>query len=70
METPNGKRFWTAQQVADRLGISNKMVYDLAQKGVIRSHKFGWLVRFNPDDIDKYIEQSRRVPGPSPVATA
>jgi putative molybdopterin biosynthesis protein len=66
----NHKKYLTAQEVADRLSISLKTVYSLAQRGLIRSYKFGRLVRFDQADVDDYIKQSLRIPQPSPKTTA
>jgi len=63
------KKYLTAQEVADRLSISLKAVYSLAQRGLIRSYKFGRLVRFDPDDVDDYIKRSQRVLPSNPKVT-
>lgn len=48
-----------AKQVAERLGISARKVYELAASGHLPSYRFGGAVRFAPDDVDHYIASCR-----------
>lgn len=49
----------TAQDVAARLGISRRMVYDLAATGALPSYRFGDAVRFDPADVEAYKQACR-----------
>jgi excisionase family DNA binding protein len=64
------KKYLTVQEVADRLGMSYKTIYSLAQQGLIRSYKFGRLVRISSDDLEDYIKQSLREPHSGSEGTA
>lgn len=53
----------TAKQAAERLGLSPRSVYMLAQSGIIRSVRMGLkggILRFMPEDLDVYLEYSRQ----------
>ena len=45
---------------AVRLGLSRPRVYALAAAGEIPSIKFGRAVRFDPEDVERYIQKHRR----------
>lgn len=49
----------TAQDVAARLGISRRMVYDLAATGALPSYRFGGALRFDPADVEAYKQACR-----------
>lgn len=44
----------TAAQVAQMLGISRRLVYDLATRGVVPSYRFEGALRFEPADVEQY----------------
>lgn len=46
--------------VADLLNVSRKTVYAMAADGRLRSIKLGGLLRFDPADVDSFIEASRK----------
>ena len=47
-------------QTADRLGVSRRMVYDLAAPGgPIPCHRIGGRILFSPDDVAEYLQQCR-----------
>jgi excisionase family DNA binding protein len=46
--------------VADMLSVSRKTVYSMAAEGRLKSIKFGALLRFDPADVEAYIEANRR----------
>lgn len=56
-----GFQMLTAEQVAAMLAVSTKTVYRLAAQGIIPSFREGRIVRFLPDDIERYIVQRRGV---------
>lgn len=45
--------------VADVLNVSRKTVYKLANSGGLPSVKFGGALRFDPADVDAFIEANR-----------
>lgn len=47
-----------AQQVADRLNVSKKWVYEASAKGVLPSGKIGHNLRFRQYDIEQFINRS------------
>jgi excisionase family DNA binding protein len=57
--------------VAARLGVTPRMVRRLVHEGRIANVKVGGHVRFEPADVERYIEQRRRPPkdeGQEPAA--
>lgn len=59
--------FWTAQQVADHLNVSKKLVYALAEKGQIPSFRFGNCVRFDPEKVREWVSSCAVTP-PEPAS--
>jgi excisionase family DNA binding protein len=55
-------KFLTIQEVADELGISERSVWRLIEEGELLSHKFGASTRVKREDLDAYIDRSRRHP--------
>jgi excisionase family DNA binding protein len=47
-------------EVARRLRMSRSNVYHLAGIGALPSIKFGKAVRFDPADVDRFIQDHRR----------
>lgn len=52
-----------AEEVGKRLGFSKQQVYALAAAGDLPSIKFGRAVRFDPEDVERYIQEHRREGG-------
>jgi excisionase family DNA binding protein len=54
-------RLWTAQDVADRLGVSDRWVRDHATRRSPKLPvvKLGSLLRFFPDDVEAFLEAQR-----------
>lgn len=52
-------RMLTVDEVASYLGLSRQRVYALTSTRGIPFHKIGRSVRFNPPDIDKWLEGQR-----------
>ena len=46
----------TSAEAADRLGCSERMVRKLVQTRQVPFVRVGRLVRFRPEDLDRYIE--------------
>lgn len=49
-----------AEEVGKRLDFSKQQVYALAAAGDLPSIKFGRAVRFDPADVEAYIQVHRR----------
>lgn len=49
----------TAAQVAERLGLSKRKVYELAQSGKVPCFRFGDAVRFEPADVEAFKNSCR-----------
>lgn len=62
----------TAAEVAARLGLSRRMVYDLARRGELPSYRFGDALRFAPADVQEYKTKCRSAgtPGTSVGASS
>ena len=48
--------------VAARLALSKAQVYVLAECGALRSVKIGGALRFDADDLERFIEGCKRRP--------
>ena len=46
--------------VAARLGVTPRMVRRLVQERRIQHYKLGGRIRFDPADVERFIEESRR----------
>ncbi len=53
-----GEVLLTAQQVADRLNVSKKWVYEHYEKGELPGGKIGRHLRFREKEIDGYINRA------------
>jgi len=51
----------TAKQIAQRLNLSPRFIYDLAARGVLPCHRFGGSVRFAEADVEAYIASCKVV---------
>ena len=64
----------TPQDVAVRLGCSERTVYKLLREGAIRSHRIGTRWKVKPEDLRTYLESTVHAPvpqaQPSPRAQA
>ncbi len=54
-------RLLTARQVAEELAISQSMVYALAARGEIPAVRIGTALRFEPSDVEAFV-QACKVP--------
>lgn len=46
-------------EFSEKLNIKKKTIYDWVHKGLIPYIKLGRLVRFDPDDIDRWLKSKR-----------
>jgi excisionase family DNA binding protein len=58
----------TARSVAQALGVSIDLVYDLAARGEIPCVRLGRLVRFDLEAVRKAVVERRSDPEPQPAA--
>lgn len=56
----NESNLLTAQQVAEILRLAPKTVIVMAREARIPSVRFGRIVRFDPQDIRRWIENKKR----------
>ncbi len=60
--TGEPRRLWDIHAVADRLGVTVRHVRRLVTERRIPHHKWGNTLRFDPDEIEAWIRQTRRPP--------
>jgi excisionase family DNA binding protein len=61
-------RSLTIAEVAKRLGVSQRVVYELVQDGKIEAFKIGRAIRVQPEELAAYIER-RTDRGPDALAS-
>lgn len=60
MNDINTPRFaYTAQEVADSLGLSVSFIRDATYKGLIACHRIGRAVRYTEEDIKAFLASYR-----------
>lgn len=57
---PKRRRFLNIREVAEELGISERSAWRLVEHGELPVHEFGASTRVKREDLDAYIERSRR----------
>jgi excisionase family DNA binding protein len=55
------RKFLTVKDVAEMLSISVQTAYKWARCGRLPAVKLGYLLRFDPDAIERLIERSKKV---------
>ena len=58
-----GRELQSPAEVARCLGMSRSNVYHMATVGSLPSIKFGKAVRFDPKDVEQFIQEHRREKG-------
>lgn len=56
-----------ASEVAERMSVSRRTVYDLAAQGRLPVYRFGRTMRFKEDEVEAYIDARRTAPAHQPV---
>jgi excisionase family DNA binding protein len=56
-EQPSAK-LWSPLQVADFLSIKLARVYELARTQRLRAVRVGRLLRFKPEEIERFVERN------------
>ena len=62
-EKPGLQRLWTAQEIADLLGVSRAWVWAHANgngRPLLPSVKLGKVTRFNPGAVKRFLEECAR----------
>lgn len=59
METQN--EWLKTVEVARRLGITERGVQNLVARGKLTAYRIGRVLRFQPSDIDQYLEQAKTI---------
>lgn len=55
------RRLWTAEDVAEFLGLHPQTVYAKANRGEIPSFKVGVKRRFRPEEIEAWLDSQPRM---------
>jgi excisionase family DNA binding protein len=53
------KQLLTPEQVAERLNVSEQTIYKWSRKRKLPSIKLGYLLRFDADAIEEFIDRGR-----------
>lgn len=53
---PTQKNYLTRKQLEEKLGISTRQTFYLAQKGVLKSYKFQGKIYFSESEVNTFIE--------------
>lgn len=56
------RRLWAIEEVADRLGVQVRHVRRLVTERRIPFIKWGHLLRFDPDEVEEWLDAARRPP--------
>ena len=51
------KRLLTVKEVMDLLGVSRSWLYDAAARGALPCIRLGGMLRFDPDQIGRWLRQ-------------
>lgn len=57
------RKLLTIEEAAEYMNVSPRFIRDRRGDGKLRAVKLGGLLRFDPDDIDRYIDASRESGG-------
>ncbi|MEX1071398.1 MAG: helix-turn-helix domain-containing protein [Anaerolineales bacterium] len=57
-KTPNLERLLRATEVAEILNVSKAFVYQLMQKGLIRTVRIGASRRIRMEDLSRFIQEN------------
>ncbi len=58
----HGAALLTPREAAKRLGICEKTLWTLTNRGRMRSVKIGRSVRYDPADLNQWIESAKTTP--------
>lgn len=61
-DTPHDRPLMDLPAVAERLGVNERHIRRLVAERRIPYLKWGHLLRFDPTDIDQWLDQARHTP--------
>ena len=50
----------TVEEIAQLLGVPKSWIYDRTRRGAIPHRKLGKYIRFDPETIQKWLEEQNR----------
>jgi excisionase family DNA binding protein len=53
----------STKEASERLGITLRSLYRFIDEGDLAAYKFGRVIRIQEDDVERFIEASRILPG-------
>lgn len=53
------EKLWSVSEVAERLGVPKSWVYERTRLRRIPCHKLGKYVRFDPEEIQRWIKDQQ-----------
>jgi excisionase family DNA binding protein len=59
----DASRWLSTKEASERLGVTLRSLYRFIDEGELTAYKFGRVIRLKEDDVDRYIESCRIVPG-------
>jgi len=54
--------FWTVEETAEYLSVSQQFVYKLSDKGTLPSFRFGSCIRFDPEQVKEWVIKAQYRP--------
>ena len=57
--TPDAAPLLTPQGAAARLRVTDRTVYTWTRKGLLPAFKVGLVVRYDPADLDRFIDANK-----------
>ena len=54
------------KQAADRLSLSESKIYELVSRGEFHHHRMGGAIRFSEEQVQHYLEETKRERGNAP----
>jgi len=55
-----GQKLFNAKRAAEYLDLKDSKVREMARRGELPCIRLGYYVKFNPDDLDKFITENRK----------
>ena len=62
-QVSEGIRWMSTKAAAEHLGVTLRSLYRFIDEGQLPAYKFGRVIRLKEEDVDRYIEACRVVPG-------
>jgi len=55
-----GKKYYTAKEIARTLAVTPMTIYRMAERGELKTIRFGRSVRFDADDVENFLQNASR----------